>query len=163
MNLSVIKSKIKGVLGLTKKTPLQPGDPAPELGALDEAGRRWTLADVKGQAFVLYFYPKDDTPGCTKESCGFRDALPGLGAVRMFGASQDPASSHGAFKQKYNLNFPLLVDTSGELSRRWGVDGGGSARRVTFLVDAGGVIRAVWDPVKVDGHAGLVSGALKAL
>jgi len=163
MNLSSVKSKLKGALGLTKKTPLQPGQPAPELDAVDEAGKRWTLADAKGQPFVLYFYPKDDTPGCTKESCAFRDTLPRLGATRVFGASKDSGASHGAFKQKYNLNFPLLVDTSGALSRRWGVEDGGIARRVSFVVDGAGIIRAVWDPVNVAGHADEVSAALKAL
>lgn len=163
MNLSSVKSKIKGALGLARKTSLQAGHAAPELGAQDETGRRWTLADVKGQAFILYFYPKDDTPGCTKESCAFRDALPTLDGVRVLGASKDGGASHGAFKQKYNLNFPLIVDTTGELSRRWGVEDGGVARRVTFLVDGGGTIRRVWDPVSVDGHVSEVAAALKAL
>ena len=164
MKLSIVKSIVKSALGLSGKTHLQVGQPAPEL-AVDEAGHVWTLAEVKGQPFVLYFYPKDDTPGCTKESCSFRDAVPAFGGlgVRVFGASRDDAASHRAFKQKYNLNFPLLIDGDGALGTRWGVEDGGISRRVSFLVDAHGVIRNIWDPVSVAGHAEQVASALKSL
>ncbi len=165
MRLSLFKSVVKTALGMNKKTPLQIGQPAPELGVADEAGVRWTLTSAKNQPFVLYFYPKDDTPGCTKESCAFRDAAPGLGTlgVRVFGASRDSLAAHLAFKQKYNLNFPLLLDPDGALATRWGVADGDVARRVTFLVDKAGIIRGVWDPVSVSGHAEEVAQALRAL
>lgn len=164
MKLSIAKSLIKSALGFGGKTHLTAGAAAPELGT-DESGHAWTLAEVAGQPFVLYFYPKDDTPGCTKESCNFRDSLPAFGrlGVRVFGASQDDAASHKAFKQKYNLPFPLLVDTDGALAKRWGVDGGGISRRVTFLVDGAGRVRNVWDPVGVGGHADAVAAAIQAL
>jgi thioredoxin-dependent peroxiredoxin len=91
---------------------LQPGDPAPDFTLEDQAGRKVSLADQAGKNVVLYFYPKDDTPGCTKEACGFRDAwsdLQGLGAV-VLGVSPDSSASHGRFAEKYRLPFPLLAD-----------------------------------------------------
>lgn len=163
--MSLFKSVVKSALGLNKKTHIQPGQAAPALDAADETGTVWTLDAARGQPFILYFYPKDDTPGCTKESCAFRDAAPGLGAlgVRVFGASMDSAGSHVAFKQKYNLNFPLLVDKDGALALRWGVQDGLVARRATFLVDKAGIVREIWDPVSVGGHSEAVAAALKAL
>ncbi|MSP56980.1 MAG: peroxiredoxin [Myxococcales bacterium] len=165
MKIDLLKSALKSVLGLNQKTHLHAGQPAPALDVTDEAGTVWTLDATRGQPFILYFYPMDDTPGCTKESCSFRDAAPGLGAlgVRVLGASMDSTGSHTAFKQKYNLNFPLLVDTDGALAARWGVRDGAVARRATFLVDKDGVVRQVWDPVSVGGHSQAVAVALQAL
>jgi peroxiredoxin Q/BCP len=152
-----IRDRIKGALGLGPHTHLAEGTAAPELGVPDATGRVWTLADLRGRPAVLYFYPADDTPGCTKEACGFRDHLARQPAgVTVLGVSTDAASSHDAFTQKFNLNFPLLVDTGAALATRWGAVGtmGGrpGARRVTFLLDGKGVIRRIWDPVSVEGH-----------
>lgn len=154
-------------------TELQPGDEAPLFEADDETGRTWRLADLEGRPVVLYFYPRDDTPGCTKEACSFRDAMPELedhDAV-VLGVSDDDAESHRAFKDKRGLNFPLLVDTDGELADRygawakkkmfgnefWGVE------RKTFLIDAEGQIAHAWPSVDPEDHAEEVLQALAKL
>lgn len=160
-----IRDRLKSALGLGPHTHLEPGAPAPELGVRDGQGRAWTLTELRGAPFVVYFYPKDDTPGCTREACDFRDGygrLTALGA-RLFGVSADDARAHGAFAQKFNLPFPLLIDGDGAMARRWGAAGGSVPRRVTFLVDGDGRVARVWDPVKVEGHAAEVLGALDAL
>ncbi len=133
------------------------GEAAPELGLADQDGRRWTLADLAGKPAVIYFYPKDDTPGCTKEACAFRDQYAGIrDRAALVGVSRDHADSHKAFAQKFNLPFPLLADVDGGVTRAWGVEGGllmgRLPRRVTFVVDGRGRIARVFDPVKVEGH-----------
>lgn len=156
-----LRDRITSTLGLGPKTHLQPGLPAPELGVADAAGRRWTLADLKGRPAVIYFYPKDDTPGCTRQACGLRDRWGALSArATVLGVSTDAAASHVAFAQKFALPFPLLADVGGAMAGRWGVKGGATARRVTFLVDADGRIARVWDPAAVEGHAETVLAAL---
>ncbi|MFZ5479874.1 MAG: peroxiredoxin [Myxococcota bacterium] len=156
-----IRDRLKSALGLGPKTHLAPGDAAPAIDVPDASGKRWTLADLRGKPAVIYFYPKDDTPGCTKEACSLRDAYAGLGGATVLGVSTDDARSHQAFAQKFNLPFPLLADVGGEMARRWGALGGSNARRVTFVLDADGRVTHVFDPVlDVFGHAGDVRRAL---
>jgi len=149
------------------------GDKAPAFNAKDESGQAWRLADLKGKPVVLYFYPTDDTPGCTKEACGFRDAnkdLQRLGAV-VLGVSRQDAKSHERFKAKYRLNFPLLVDTEGKVSDAYGtwVEKNMYGRtymgmqRATFLIGPDGKVAKVWPKVKPEGHADEVLAALKEL
>lgn len=157
-----LRDRIKGALGLGPHTHLKPGDAAPEVGVADATGKRWSLADLRGQPAILFFYPADDTPGCTREACAFRDRYAGLtGRATLLGVSTDAASSHAAFAQKFNLPFPLLADVGGAMSARWGARGSSNARRVTFLLDGEGRVQEVWDPVSVDGHADAVLAALE--
>ncbi len=126
------------------------GDKAPLIQAKDQDGKLWRLQDALGkQAVLLYFYPKDDTPGCTKEACGLRDRMGDLKKdnVQVIGVSFDPAESHQKFISKYNLNFPLLVDTDGQVADAYGakMPNRNMARRVSFLIDKNGVIRHVTD------------------
>lgn len=147
------------------------GGRAPPFTAKDDAGNTWRLSELGGKPVVLYFYPKDDTPGCTKEACGFRDNLGVLqkhGAV-VLGVSRDNATSHQKFKAKFELNFPLLVD-DGKISDAYGtwVEKNMYGRtymgmqRSTFLIAADGTIAKVWEKVKPEGHALEVHEALKA-
>ncbi len=162
----------------TKKATSRPVDaavgtkaPAFELG--DQAGREVTSASVAGKAYVLYFYPKDDTPGCTREACGFTEEFPNFESLGMqvFGVSPDTESSHARFADKYKLGITLLSDPDKELAQAYGVwilkknygrEYMGIARS-TFLVDAAGVIRQVWRNVKVNGHVEAVLEAARAL
>jgi peroxiredoxin Q/BCP len=131
------------------------------------------LADLKGGPVVLYFYPADDTPGCTKEACAFRDRsaeLKKLGA-KVFGISPDDVASHVKFKGKYQLNFPLLADPDHAVAEKFGAwrekNMYGKKRmgiaRSTFLLDKNGVVQRVWKAVKVDGHDAAVIAALQEL
>lgn len=138
-------------------TILANGDLAPELGLSDQTGKTWTLADLADRPAVIYFYPKDDTPGCTKEACSFRDHYAALlEKARLVGVSMDKVESHKAFVAKYNLPFPLLADINGEVTHNWGVETGLGpikvARRVTFVLNGRGRIAHVFDPVNVAGH-----------
>lgn len=146
------------------------GQKAPTFAAKDETGKTWKLSELQGQPVVLYFYPQDDTPGCVKEACGFRDAnaaLKNLG-VAVLGVSRDDAVSHQKFKAKYNLNFPLLVDP-GPISEAYGtwVEKNLYGRkymgmqRSTFLIDPSGRVAQVWPKVKAEGHADEVLEAIK--
>ncbi|MFN9790263.1 MAG: thioredoxin-dependent thiol peroxidase [Holosporales bacterium] len=139
------------------------GSPAPDFTAVTDAGKTLTLAQFRGQYVVLYFYPKDDTPGCTKQACGFRDALPdfsGVDAV-ILGVSRDDTASHAKFVKKFDLNFPLLADTEGTITEAYGVWVEKSMygkkymgiERTTFLIDKEGKIQKIWPKVKVDNHA----------
>ena len=152
---------------------LKEGMKAPDFRAKSSDGGQISLSDFKGKTVVLYFYPKDDTPGCTKEACSFRDSeaeLRRLGVV-VLGVSKDSIESHGKFKGKYGLNFPLLSDPEGKILEAYGVYKEKSIfgktalgiERSTFLIDGGGVIRKIWRGVKVDGHSGEVLAAVKAL
>jgi thioredoxin-dependent peroxiredoxin len=152
---------------------LEVGDKAPAFSLLADDGSKVKLADLKGSPVVLYFYPKDDTPGCTREACAFRDRsseLKELGA-KVFGISPDTVASHQKFKTKYELNFPLLADPDHAVAEQFGAwreknmygkKSMGIARS-TFLIDKGGVIRKVWRSVKVDGHDAQVLAALREL
>lgn len=171
-------AKKKATKKVAKKTASGPVDaavgtkaPAFELG--DQAGREVTSAFVAGKAYVLYFYPKDDTPGCTREACGFTDEFPNFESLGMqvFGVSPDTESSHARFADKYKLGITLLSDPDKELAQAYGVwilkknygrEYMGIARS-TFLVDAGGVIRQVWRNVKVNGHVEAVLEAARNL
>lgn len=158
-----LREQVKAAIGVAP--PAAAGSAAPELGAADGAGKVWTLAMLRGQPAVIYFYPKDDTPGCTVESCDFRDRheeIRGAGAT-VLGVSTDDAASHRAFADKFKLPFPLLADIDGAIRTRWGTKGLRGTRRVTFLLDREGRIARVWDPVEVQGHVAEVVAALRAL
>jgi peroxiredoxin Q/BCP len=152
---------------------LKVGDKAPDFNLPTDGGGTLKLKDLKGKAVVLYFYPKDMTPGCTTESQDFRDRAKQFekaGAV-IVGASKDSPARHDKFKEKQNLNFTLVSDEDGSLCEAYGVWQmkkfmGRSFMgivRATFLIDAKGVIRQIWPQVKVKGHAEEVLQAVKAL
>lgn len=152
---------------------LEAGSKAPAFTLKDQHGKSVKLSDFKGQSVVVYFYPKDDTPGCTKEACGFRDQqadLQQLGAV-VLGISPDDSASHGKFATKYELNFPLLADIEHQVAEKFGawreknLYGKVSLgiQRSTFLIDATGKVARVWKRVQVDGHDQQVLSALRDL
>src|SRR5574341_2329492 len=143
-------------------TPLAIGQPAPDFSLPDDRGNLIRLADFRGKKVVLYFYPEDDTPGCTKEACSFRD---GLGEVQHHGAvvlgvSADSVDSHGKFKKKYGLNFPLLSDIDKQAVNAYGVwqEKQMFGRkylgivRSSFVIDKEGKLIKIFPNVKVDGH-----------
>ena len=149
---------------------LKEGDKAPEFTAPTNGGGRVSLSDFKGRNVVLYFYPKDDTPGCTKEACAFRDhfaEFKNKGAV-VLGVSIDPVKAHDKFVQKYKLPFTLLADEDRKIVEAYGVWGQKSFMgrkylgtfRVTFLIDPDGVIKKIWPSVKPEEHAEEVLAAL---
>ncbi len=142
---------------------LKVGDLAPGFSATAAGGKTVALADYARKPVVLYFYPKDNTPGCTKEACSFRDAFPALqskGAV-VLGVSPDPVASHEKFTAKYKLPFLLLADEDKAISKAYGVWGPKSfmghnyegVHRVTFLIGPDGRIRKIWPAVKPERHA----------
>ena len=142
------------------------GKPAPEFTAPTTTGEVVSLSDYRGKKVVLYFYPKDDTPGCTVEGCGFRDhyqKIRELGA-EVLGVSVDDAESHQKFTQKYNLPFKLVADMDKKITEAYGVynEKWKMARRVTFLIDEKGNIARIFDPVKPDVHVKEVLDTLKA-
>lgn len=148
----------------------QVGQAAPEFSLLDDKGATRRLSDARGKWIVLYFYPKDDTPGCTTEACEFRDSDADFAArdAEVWGVSVLGTGSKAAFKRKFNLPFPLLADEKHAVAEQygtwvekknygrpyWGV------KRSTFLVDPKGVVARVWPTVKAEGHAALVLAAL---
>jgi peroxiredoxin Q/BCP len=136
--------------------PLSVGDTAPQFTVKDTNGNTVSLSDYAGKTVVLYFYPKDDTPGCTKEACSFRDSYADYQGkdVIVFGVSRDDEASHKAFTDKYSLNFPLLADTDGALTRAYDVDGGGYSKRVTYVIDGNGKISKVYTTINTETHAG---------
>lgn len=149
---------------------LEPGQKAPAVTLEADDGTKVKLSDLKGSPIVLYFYPADDTPGCTREACAFRDRaseLKKLGA-KVFGVSPDDVANHVKFKKKFSLNFPLLADPDHKVAEKFGawreknMYGKKSMGivRSTFLIDADGVIQRVWRSVKVDGHDEKVLEAL---
>jgi thioredoxin-dependent peroxiredoxin len=142
--------------------PLAVGTDAPAFTVKDTNGNTVSLSDFAGKTVVLYFYPKDDTPGCTKQACSFRDARPDYVSkdVVVLGVSADDEASHQAFTQKYNLNFPLLADTNQTLIKAYDVDGGGYAKRVTYVIDPNGKIVHVDASVNTTTHASDVLAAL---
>ncbi|MBW4661851.1 MAG: peroxiredoxin [Drouetiella hepatica Uher 2000/2452] len=134
---------------------LKEGATAPSFTVKDTNGNTVSLSDHAGKTVVLYFYPKDDTPGCTKEACSFRDnysAFQGKDIV-VYGVSMDSESSHKAFAEKFNLPFPLLADVDSVLTQSYDVAGGGYSKRVTYVIDGEGKIIKVYDSVKTDTHA----------
>lgn len=145
---------------------LKEGDPAPDFTLLADSGEQVSLSAFKGKPIVLYFYPKDFTPGCTKEACAFRDAFSEFQAagIEVLGVSVDEASSHQKFKSEHNLNFPLLADTEKKVSTAYGVlSAMGFSSRVTFLIDRDGKIKRVFKDVKPDEHAKEVLALAKTL
>ncbi|WP_392533353.1 peroxiredoxin [Nostoc sp. C117] len=142
--------------------PLAVGTDAPAFTAKDTNGNTVSLSDFAGKTVVLYFYPKDDTPGCTKQACSFRDAQSKYQGkdVVVLGVSADDEVSHQAFTQKYNLNFPLLADSDKSLITAFDVDGGGYAKRVTYVIDPQGKIVHVDASVNTTTHAEDILAAL---
>jgi len=138
------------------------GTDAPTFTAKDTNGNTVSLSDFAGKTVVLYFYPKDDTPGCTKQACSFRDAQPDYQNkdIVVLGVSKDDEASHQQFTQKYNLNFPLLADTDGSIIKAYDVDGGGYAKRVTYVIDPQGKIAHIDSAVNTSTHASDVLTAL---
>ncbi|HAB16082.1 MAG TPA: peroxiredoxin [Verrucomicrobiota bacterium] len=141
------------------------GDQPPLIEAKDQDGATWKLADqINKQLILLYFYPKDDTPGCTKEACGLRDEMGSLkkDGVIVVGVSRDDAESHKKFRAKYNLNFPLLVDTDGKLTEAFAVamEGKPMARRVSFLIGKNGKILHVTDNRDAQVHLDEMKAAI---
>jgi len=135
--------------------PLSVGDTAPSFSVKDTNGNTVNLSDYAGKTVVLYFYPKDDTPGCTLEACNFRDNYQQYldKGITVFGVSMDDEASHQAFTNKFSLPFPLLADTDGALTKAYDVDGGGYSKRVTYIVGGDGKITHVYSTVKADSHA----------
>lgn len=134
---------------------LSVGTPAPAFTAKDSDGKTVSLSDFAGKTVVLYFYPKDDTPGCTKEAQGFKAAYTDYQDKEMvvLGVSRDDEASHKLFQEKYGLPFQLLADVDGTISKAYDVDGGGYSKRVTYIIDGSGTIAQVFDTVKTDTHA----------
>ena len=152
---------------------IEQGAQAPDFSLPDQNGTLHRLSDYRGRPVVLYFYPKDDTSGCTKEACGFRDALPDFSKVDavVFGVSILDTKSKAKFAGKYDLTFPLLADEDHAVAERYGVWQEKSmygrkymgVARVTYLIDGEGNVARRWDTVKVDAHADEVLAAVRAL
>jgi len=150
---------------------LKEGEKAPDFAVNDAEGNPVSLKDLRGKKFVLYFYPKDDTPGCTKEACSFRDSFARFKrrGIEVFGVSLDSEKSHQKFAAKYNLPFRLLADTDRKLSDSYGTYGEkkfmGRAymgnNRMTFLIDEKGKIKKIFAKVKPEDHADEVLEAFK--
>ncbi len=135
----------------------QQGQQLPAVEFITEGGEQLSAGDLGGQKTVLYFYPKDDTPGCTKEACAFRDRMGDYerADIQVYGVSLDSPESHRRFREKYNLNFPLLTDEGGRASEALGVlrENRERANRVTFLLDPDGRISKVYPEVSPETHA----------
>ena len=148
---------------------LAAGSLAPKFTLLDQASKTHTLADYRGRWVVLYFYPKDDTPGCTTEACNFRDDLPAMRAlnVQILGISIDDTKSHARFAEKYSLPFPLLADTEGDVARAygslWSIGPMRIAKRYTFVIDPDGRIARIYRNVKPASHSRELQHDLKEL
>ena len=152
---------------------IEPGKKAPAFTLNDQSGKTHRLADYAGRPVVLYFYPKDDTPGCTKEACAFQDNLPGFNTHKaaVLGVSILDEASKARFAKKYNLAFPLLADDDHAVAEKYGVWQKKSMYgrsfmgnvRTTYLIDRKGKIARRWDNVKVDGHAEAVLEAVEGI
>jgi len=152
---------------------VEPGRKAPAFSLPDQEGRPHRLKDYAGRPLILYFYPKDDTPGCTKEACAFRDALPDFkkGKAAVLGMSVLDTASKAKFARKHKLNFPLLADPDHEVADRYGAWQKKSlygrtymgVARMTYLIGPDGKVVRRWDHVKVDGHAADVLRAVDEL
>jgi thioredoxin-dependent peroxiredoxin len=151
--------------------PIQANIPAPEFSLADESGTVRKLSDYRGKAVVLYFYPKDDTPGCTVEACAFRDDFSAYAkaGVVVLGVSPDTSASHAKFKKKFELPFTLLADDGHQVCELYGTWGPKKmygkeymgVLRTTFLIGADGQILKVWENVKPDGHSAQILEVLK--
>jgi peroxiredoxin Q/BCP len=152
---------------------IEEGKKAPAFTLKDDSGNRVRLSDLKGKPVVLYFYPRDDTPGCTKEACSLRDRYAEIKKlnVHLFGISTDSAESHAKFRKKYDLPFPLLVDDKNEVAEKYGAwqeknmygKKSMGIQRSTYILDAQGKVAKLFKRVKVDGHDQEIIDALKAL
>ena len=152
---------------------LKPGDPAPGFDLPADGGGRLSLESLRGRSVVLYFYPKDDTPGCTKEAIGFSEKIADFAAAgaAVVGASRDSAAKHDKFIAKHGLRVRLVSDAEGSLCEEYGVWVEKSmygrtymgVERATFLIDGAGVVRQAWRKVKVPGHVDAVLEAARAL
>jgi peroxiredoxin Q/BCP len=151
------------------ETRLKAGDEAPDFTLPSNQGTK-SLSDYRGQWVVLYFYPKDNTPGCTQEACDFRDALPGMGAA-VLGVSADDVASHESFASEYNLPFPLLSDPDSLTAKRYGAYGEKNlygktyegVLRTTFIINPKGKVAEAMYNVKAQGHAERVAKRLREL
>ena len=172
--LHLKKRASAGLLALLGLQGVQAGDltvghPAPKFTLLDQESKTHTLADYRGRWVVLYFYPKDDTPGCTTEACNFRDDLPALRAlnVQILGISMDDTKSHARFAEKYRLPFPLLADTEGDVARAygalWSIGPLQLAKRHTFVIDPEGRIAKIYRDVKPVSHSRELQQDIKEL
>jgi len=147
----------------------EPGQPAPDFELPDQQGKTRKLADWRGKWLVLYFYPKDDTPGCTEEACTFRDDWLQLQAqgAEVVGISVDSSASHAAFAQKYKLPFPLLADIQGEVAARYGTLSDWLvfkfAKRYTFVIDPQGRIAKAYRSVDTARHSAEIAADLRQL
>jgi peroxiredoxin Q/BCP len=149
---------------------LKEGDPAPDFTVQDDSGKSFQLSSLKGTEVVLYFYPKADTPGCTKEACEFRDTLSEFKkrSAVVIGVSPDKPSAQAKFKSKYELSFPLLADENHEVAEAYGVWKEKNmygkkymgVERTTFIIGKDGAIRMIFEKVKLEGHAEQVLAAL---
>lgn len=144
---------------------LKVGDAAPDFSSVDQNGNSVKLSDFRGGPVVVYFYPKDNTPGCTKEACNFRDNndVYTKAGVKVLGISVDGQKSHKNFVDKYDLNFTLVVDDSKHISEDFGVLGERSASRVTYIIDKDGKVAHVYPKVKPNEHAVEVMDKIKEL
>ena len=150
---------------------IEVGAAAPDFSVSDDRGQTVTLSKLRGKPVVLYFYPKDDTPGCTKEACAFRDRSADFQGATVLGVSPDSTESHSRFRDKFKINFPLLADTDHALAESYGAwreknmygKKSMGVVRSTFLIDAQGKVAQVWKKVNVDGHDQQVLEALAAL
>jgi peroxiredoxin len=157
------------------ETPMsvETDQPAPDFSMPTDGGGHVSLADLRGKTVVLYFYPKDDTSGCTKEAIAFKEALADFEAADavIVGVSKDPVTKHDKFKAKHDLPFTLASDADSDVCERYGVWKEKSMygktymgiERTTVLIDGAGVVRQVWPKVKVAGHAEAVLEAVRAL
>ena len=153
-----------------EKLPLNVGDPAPDFSLVGDDDKTHRLADYRGRRVVLYFYPRDNTPGCTQQACDFRDRLPDLGTTVVLGVSPDTVASHQKFKQKFGLPFTLLADPGATLAQRYGAWGEKSLYgkksvgiiRSTFVIDEQGRLSAVYGKVSVKGHVDKVAAVVTA-
>ena len=149
---------------------IEVGKKAPAFTLSDDQGNKVKLSDLKGNPVVLFFYPRDDTPGCTKEACAFRDRYDEMQelSAQLFGVSADSAESHAKFKEKYSLPFPLLVDEKHAMLEKYGAwreknmygKKSMGIQRSTYLIDGDGKVVKVWKRVRVDGHDQQVIDAL---
>ena len=149
------------------------GQPAPDFTLTADDGTEVSLSGLRGSPVVLYFYPRDDTPGCTKEACSFRDRRNDLAelGVRVLGVSPDDVASHQRFRDKFSLNFPLLADVDHQVAEQYGAwrektrfgKTSLGVQRSTYLIDRDGIVRKVWKNVSVDGHDAEVIEAIGKL